>query len=191
MSLGLPIIVVTSTIAMPFGPKLMSKLKGLTAHPERTILIIAMTIAMVGLSLATLIAAKGGDQAFTAFMVIFAVSFGICNGLAYTIPLKVGWDHFPKNKGLVSGIVIGGFGLGSFIFGLISTLLINPDNSKPNVKVGSLNLYNKGVADHLILSIRILILIWSVLGISGIVLLSVKPTEDKNEGDSLEFAELI
>jgi MFS family permease len=124
-------------------------------------------------------------------MVIFAVSFGICNGLAYTIPLKVGWDHFPNNKGLVSGIIIGGFGLGSFIFGLISTLLINPGNSKPNVKVGSLNLYDKVVADHLILSIRILILIWSILGLSGILLLSAKSTEDKNEGDSLEFSELV
>lgn len=140
------------------------------------VLIIAMSIALIGLASATLLASKGGDLSFTAFMVTFSVSFGICNGLSYTIPLKVGWDHYPNNKGLVSGVIIGGFGLGSFIFGLISTLLINPNNNKPNIKVGSLNLYNEQVASELIVSMRFLIFLWAVLATVGICLLSPKRT---------------
>ena len=136
-----------------------------------------MAIGLLGLTSATFISATGGDKSFGAFMVLYSVSFGICNGLSYTIPLKVGWDHFPNSKGLVSGIIIGGFGLGSFLFGLLSTLLINPSNSKPDIKVGSLNLYNSDVANHLIDSMRMLIFIWSILAILGIAFLSVKKTE--------------
>lgn len=62
------------------------------------------------------------------FTILFGVSFGICNGISYTIPLKVCWDHYPDRRGLVSGIIIGGFGLGSFIFGFVSTMLINAHN---------------------------------------------------------------
>ena len=174
MSLGLPIIVLTSTIAMPFGPKLLQKLEKVFDQAERIIIIIAMTIALFGLTMATFISANGGEKSFTAFTVVYSVSFGICNGLSYTIPLKVGWDHFPNSKGLVSGLIIGGFGLGSFIFGLISTLLINPKNSKPDIKVGSIYLYDKEVASHLITSLRILIVIWLVLAILGVSLLSAK-----------------
>ena len=35
---------------------------------------------------------------------------------------------FVDNKGVVSGIIIGGFGFGAFIFGFISTAIANPDN---------------------------------------------------------------
>ena len=97
------------------------------------ILLIAMSIAFIGLTTSTLLSAKGGEKSFLTFTLIYSISFGICNGLSYTIPLKVCWDHFPNNKGLVSGLIIGGFGLGSFLFGLLSTLLINPKNAKPDI----------------------------------------------------------
>lgn len=35
---------------------------------------------------------------------------------------------FPKRKGMAMGIVVGGFGGGSFIFNLIQTALVNPNN---------------------------------------------------------------
>ena len=39
-----------------------------------------------------------------------------------------GWLWFPNRPGLVSGIVIGGFGMGSFIFDFVCTALVNPDD---------------------------------------------------------------
>jgi hypothetical protein len=34
---------------------------------------------------------------------------------------------------MVSGIIMGGFGFGSFIFDIISTLLVNSLNEKPSI----------------------------------------------------------
>lgn len=57
------------------------------------------------------------------------MSYGIANGLTYVVPLHICWQYFPKREGLVSGIIVGGFGLGGFIFSLVSTNLVNPDDS--------------------------------------------------------------
>lgn len=46
-------------------------------------------------------------------------------------PLFAGWAHFPDRKGLVSGIIMAGFGLGVFIYNIFSTKLANPDNLPP------------------------------------------------------------
>jgi hypothetical protein len=41
--------------------------------------------------------------------------------------------YFPKRVGLISGLIIAGFGLGGFIFGLVSTHYINPDDVNPKI----------------------------------------------------------
>lgn len=63
-----------------------------------------------------------------SFMFFFAVVFGVSIGLAYFTPLVCGWEWFPDRKGMVSGIILGGFGFGAFFFGLIAMEMINPDN---------------------------------------------------------------
>ena len=45
-----------------------------------------------------------------------------------------GWEWFPNNKGLVSGIILAGYGFGAFFYGYISTALANPDNKQPHKK---------------------------------------------------------
>jgi len=72
-------------------------------------------------------------QSFFQFTVIFGIGYGFCNGIAYTIPLKLCWDLYPERKGMVSGVIICGFGVGSFIFSFISTMLVNPLNIKTRV----------------------------------------------------------
>ena len=39
----------------------------------------------------------------------------------------MGYLYFPNNKGLVSGIITGGFALCSFVFGLIFFAIVNPN----------------------------------------------------------------
>jgi len=51
-------------------------------------------------------------------------------GLSYFTPLMCGWEFLPTRRGFVSGIIIGGFGFGTFIFSLISTALVNPNNKE-------------------------------------------------------------
>lgn len=54
--------------------------------------------------------------------------------MCYMVPLICGWEFFPKNKGLVTGTCLGGYGFGSFIFSQISTKLVNPDGLDPKEK---------------------------------------------------------
>ena len=65
---------------------------------------------------------------FPLFLALFGLGYGICNGLTYMVPMHHGWLWYPDNPGLVSGIVIGGFGFGSLIFGNVARLIVNPEN---------------------------------------------------------------
>jgi len=53
-------------------------------------------------------------------------------GMVYWTPIMCGWEWFPENKGLISGLVVAGFGFGAFIFGFISTGIVNPNNVPAN-----------------------------------------------------------
>lgn len=70
-----------------------------------------------------------------AFIALFSISYGIATGLTYSVPLHIAWMYFPKKEGLISGLIIAGYGLGGFIFGLVSTHYINPDDINPKVEV--------------------------------------------------------
>ena len=49
---------------------------------------------------------------------------------------------------MVSGTIICGFGLGSFIFSFVSTLLTNPNNLSANHEVDGLIYYDQEVASR-------------------------------------------
>lgn len=55
--------------------------------------------------------------------------------MIYMIPLACGWEYFPDRKGLITGIVVGSYGMGSFIFSQISTHIINPHNADATIKI--------------------------------------------------------
>lgn len=46
------------------------------------------------------------------------------------MPIQCGWEWFPEKKGLVTGLIVGGFGFGAFLFGFLSTALVNPADAK-------------------------------------------------------------
>ena len=50
-------------------------------------------------------------------------------------PIVAAWDYFPRNKGAVCGFILLGFGFGSFIFGFVSSMIVNPDNEQARLKV--------------------------------------------------------
>ena len=83
--------------------------------------------ASIGLTM-ILIACSMKD--FYAFLGFFSIGFGICNGLTYMVPMNHGWLWFPERPGLISGIIIGGFGIGTFVFNLVCTAIVNPDDEK-------------------------------------------------------------
>ena len=157
LSLGLPIIVLTSTVFMPIGSSYL-KGKGDQSHKYKQLLMIAAIIGIGGVYFAITFA-----KDFLTFTLIFSASFGCCNGLAYTIPLKICWDYFPQKKGIVSGVIICGFGIGSFIFSFVSTLLANPNNLSAKHEVDGIIFYGPEVSSKVPGMIQKLLVSWSIL----------------------------
>jgi hypothetical protein len=49
---------------------------------------------------------------------------------------------------MVSGVILGGFGMGAFIFGFITTALVNPDNAAPILYPNGEYYYEPDIADR-------------------------------------------
>jgi OFA family oxalate/formate antiporter-like MFS transporter len=60
----------------------------------------------------------------TYLYVMFGVVVGIGNGFGYATPVPVASKWFPDKRGLVVGLMVGGYGAGSAIFGPVATALI-------------------------------------------------------------------
>ena len=58
---------------------------------------------------------------------------GIGTGITYMIPLVCAYKYFPNKKGLMTGIIVGSYGLGSSIFNIIATLIVNPHNMSSTI----------------------------------------------------------
>ena len=54
----------------------------------------------------------------------YSVLGGIGVGMVYVCPLSTSLKWYPKKKGMVTGIIIGAFGLGGFVFNFILSYLI-------------------------------------------------------------------
>ena len=65
---------------------------------------------------------------FTSSLLFLYLSFGLIvgigNGFGYSAPMPVGSKWFPDKRGLVVGIMVGGYGAGSAIFGPVASALI-------------------------------------------------------------------
>ena len=106
------------------------------------------------------------------FYIIYAFGFPTGIGLVYSIPVILGWEWFPENKGLVSGLIIGAYGFGAFIFSFVTTALANPNNESvdPVTKFFSENVTknNRHMFD-------VLIVCYSVLAIIAVLCISRNP----------------
>jgi MFS transporter, OFA family, oxalate/formate antiporter len=58
--------------------------------------------------------------------VFFGVIVGIGNGFGYATPMPVGSKWFPDKRGLVVGLMVGGYGGGQAIFGTLATSYMIP-----------------------------------------------------------------
>ena len=114
----LPVQTVLTTIIMPFGAQFAERFQG------KTVLAMGGTIA----SLCALAASFVPRGSFPVFAFFLAGGMGLVIGLSYTSPIRLGWQAMPARSGLVSGLIIGGFGLGSLIFTALGSMIVNPEN---------------------------------------------------------------
>ncbi|CAH8647016.1 unnamed protein product [Heterobilharzia americana] len=71
-------------------------------------------------------------KSYVGVIITYGVLLGGGLGLGYSVVLAAASSWFPERRGLVVGLVVGGFGLGALIFTPIQTALINPNNVQVN-----------------------------------------------------------
>ena len=111
-----------------------------------------------------------------AFFMLYAVGFGVGKGFLYPAPLVAGWSHLDDRRGLVSGVVVSGLGIGAFTFGLLVSFLVNPENLKPElvevVPGVQESYFTKEVSDRVPTVLRTLCIVYGVLILIGIIAIS-------------------
>ena len=87
-------------------------------------------------------------------------------GITYFVPMVCAWEYFPERKGLVTGIIVGAYGLGAFIYIQVSTKIVNPDNLGTTIESENedsmVSFFGEEVALRVPSMWRILCFIWLV-----------------------------
>ena len=166
---------VALVLLMTMGYQVGSYLLNIKRINPKLIIFMGGTISLTGIFLSTFTHSLG------MFVFFYGVFSGIGVGMMYMIPLVCGWEHFPERKGLITGIIIGAYGLGNFIFSQISTRIINTDNANATIFINEdLSYFEWDVASRVPYCLRIMCIIWAVQIAVGIILISrpKEPDED-------------
>jgi len=118
---------------------------------------------------------------FMKFAGLFVLGFGLMNGLTYMVPVHHGWLWFPERSGLVSGIIIGGFGLGPLIFNNVSLSVINPHN----VSIGEDGRFPDEINEKFIQMMMTVWLCWLITVVISVILIF------SGEGDETSLWEIV
>lgn len=134
----------------------------------------------------------GGAVYFTStshspaiYILGLGIGFGVPNGFGYVPAISTSWKHFPKSKGIISGIIFFGFGIGSFIFSFVSKELVNPNNIKPT-NINGEYIFPLEVANNVPHMLRVLGVIWVIIMLVSLVL--IKEIYDMEEESPLVSA---
>jgi len=122
MIVVLPLIIIIQTFFLSAGP-LMLKIS-----PAWVPLTIGTTIFCGGVILSSF------SKGLAAYLCLYCISMGVGKGFAYITPIVICWEYFPLNKGFVSGVILCGFGLASFLFGFVVKAIINPEGAEPTIE---------------------------------------------------------
>jgi len=138
-----------------------------TIGPKYTCLIGGYLI-VIGTLLSSFMTSLNG------IIITEGILFGIGLGICYSAPISCSVRWMPIRKGLVTGLIVAGFGLGSFIFGLIATHIVNP-NQTNIVSTGSTDGYynpDSEVVNRVPLMFAILSIFYFLLITIGVFLIS-------------------
>ncbi|GAB6028337.1 hypothetical protein CHUAL_002510 [Chamberlinius hualienensis] len=123
---------------------------------------------------------------FIYVIITYGVMFGVGISLSYISLISCGMKWFPEQRGLVSGIIVAGFGLGALIFNPIQTEFLNPENVLPN-KQGYF--YEESLLVRVPNIFLLLGGIYGAMQIVGCILASSPPVENKTENSTSETRE--
>mmetsp|Transcript_27841 Transcript_27841/g.28089 ORF Transcript_27841/g.28089 Transcript_27841/m.28089 type:complete len:483 (+) Transcript_27841:44-1492(+) len=115
----LPVLIICQCVAMPVGTSVVNILGASKS------LLLGGFLVSLGVFLSSF------AKSLPIFMLAYSLLFGSGVGMGYTAPMIAGWKWLPSSKGLVSGVILMGYGLGGFIFNLVGTKLANPNGLEP------------------------------------------------------------
>ncbi|XP_076055964.1 apicoplast pyruvate carrier 1-like isoform X2 [Oratosquilla oratoria] len=93
---------------------------------------IACLIGCLTMSSGIMLTHVAIEESLFAVIMTYGFLVGLGVAIAYVSPLACGMKWYPNKKGLITGFVVGGFGLGGLGITNIQTLYLNPDNKPPN-----------------------------------------------------------
>jgi OFA family oxalate/formate antiporter-like MFS transporter len=148
-----PLMIIGLGLTMPIGPWLIKYI------PAQLIISCSAFLALAGVFLSSF------TTSLNLFIFLYAVWFSVGIGVAYLVPLVCGWEFYRAQKGMVSGIVIGGFGFGSFAFSYVWFAIANPNNETPEEKVegGTIFSIHQPESENAPRMLRVWVLLWMVL----------------------------
>ena len=171
------VLVLLKNFGFQFGAYLLMQKK----FHVRTVVTIGGCISLTGIIISSFV------KNLWLFIIFYGGCSGIGGGIMYMSPLICGWEHFPERKGLITGIIVGAYGMGTFIFSQVSTLIINPNNEVASIKINAnLKYFDWEVASRVPFCLRVMSIIWGLMLLVGVFLLSRPAAEVAEEDDNLE-----
>lgn len=149
--------------------------------------LIAGAIGCTGIYISSLI------PSFYGFMFCYCGAVAFANGLTYSVPLHVAWAYFPGREGLMSGIIIGSYGLGGVIFNFVSTALVNPEfeSSAIHDEHDSLEYpFPDYIGDNTPGMLRNLSIIWASMMLMTLLILQTEPNSNQ-EIERVSFSSIF
>lgn len=166
-SMCFPIMAVACNLVVPISLKLCERL-GLRLHCF--IFSVVMSACVFVSSYMT---------SFWYFVLLYGVGFGFGSGMIYLIPLYNCYKFFPNKRGLISGIIMGGYGVASLISSNIVLSIVNPENMKPGVD----HYFPAEIANNVPKSLRIIAIFFFGLMVLGTIFLFEFPMSPEEEHD--------
>lgn len=97
-----------------------------------------------------------------------------CLSVASVPILNCLWSHFPKHLNKVSGSAVLFFSLGTVVFNLIFTLLVNPNNEKAEIQNDNQAFFDSKISDNVFTAANTIIGICGICYICGSFMISKK-----------------
>ena len=153
--------------------------------PSFSIIALGGSIALTGYFLSSF------ATSVLSFILLYGSMGGIGGGINYIIPLVCAWEYFPHRKGLCTGILVGAYGLGSFIYTRVSTRIMNPNDEKATIPITTdLSFFTSDVADNVPKMLRILVAVWLVQITLGVIFIS-RPMDFLDEKEEEDEKKLV
>jgi MFS transporter, OFA family, oxalate/formate antiporter len=139
-SLVFTIAVVTFAITFVLGGRLQDR------RGPRPAALIGAVLVSLGFFLTSL------TSSLTFLYAVFGIVVGAGNGFGYATPIPVASKWFPDKRGLVVGLMVGGYGASSAIIGPLATAMIGSIGWRATFQILGAAFFVMGIAGTLLMA---------------------------------------